>query len=184
VSKASACRTSRSRNLVLIDNGIIMARHRLLRSIKALRDKGVVAPGADPAHQEATVRCCHPAARPGFLRCREGSSGGAVLRRRRYDLKGGSRTMEDGWSVTGVTTDTIRRASRSASIDDEKSQLRVNFGSSGWPVKYPKNRGPESNLCHDDDLRRSARHLLRLLPPYFFKHRTIRRSGSEVRRSK
>jgi hypothetical protein len=38
-------------NLVLTDNGIIMARHRLLRSIKALMDKGVVPPGADPAHQ-------------------------------------------------------------------------------------------------------------------------------------
>jgi phthalate 4,5-dioxygenase len=38
-------------NLVSTDNGIIMARHRLLRSIKALMDKGVVPPGADPAHQ-------------------------------------------------------------------------------------------------------------------------------------
>jgi phenylpropionate dioxygenase-like ring-hydroxylating dioxygenase large terminal subunit len=38
-------------NLVLTDNGIIMARHRLLRSIKALTDKGVRPPGANPAHQ-------------------------------------------------------------------------------------------------------------------------------------
>jgi phthalate 4,5-dioxygenase len=38
-------------NLVLTDNGIIMARHCLLRSIKAVMDKGVVPPGADPAHQ-------------------------------------------------------------------------------------------------------------------------------------
>jgi phthalate 4,5-dioxygenase len=38
-------------NLVLTDNGIIMARHCLLRSIKALMDKGVGPPGADPAHQ-------------------------------------------------------------------------------------------------------------------------------------
>ena len=38
-------------NLVSTDNGIIMARHRLLRSIKALMDKGEVPPGVDPAHQ-------------------------------------------------------------------------------------------------------------------------------------
>jgi phthalate 4,5-dioxygenase len=38
-------------NLVSTDNGIIMARHRLLRSVKALMDKSVVPPGVDPAHQ-------------------------------------------------------------------------------------------------------------------------------------
>jgi hypothetical protein len=38
-------------NLVSTDNGIIMARHRLLRSVKALMDKGVIPPGVDPAHQ-------------------------------------------------------------------------------------------------------------------------------------
>ena len=38
-------------NLVSTDNGIIMARHRLLRSIKALMDKGEIPPGVDPAHQ-------------------------------------------------------------------------------------------------------------------------------------
>jgi hypothetical protein len=38
-------------NLVSTDNGIIMARHRLLRAAKALIDKGVVPPGVDPAHQ-------------------------------------------------------------------------------------------------------------------------------------
>jgi phthalate 4,5-dioxygenase len=38
-------------NLVSTDNGIIMARHRLLRSVKALVEKGVVPPGVDPAHQ-------------------------------------------------------------------------------------------------------------------------------------
>src|SRR5206468_9892493 len=37
-------------NLVSTDNGIIMARHRLLRAAKALVDKGVVPPGVDPAH--------------------------------------------------------------------------------------------------------------------------------------
>jgi phthalate 4,5-dioxygenase oxygenase subunit len=36
---------------VSTDNGIIMARHRLLRSVKALMDKGEVPPGVDPDHQ-------------------------------------------------------------------------------------------------------------------------------------
>ena len=39
-------------NLVSTDNGIIMARHRLLRAVKALADKGVVPPGVDLAHQK------------------------------------------------------------------------------------------------------------------------------------
>ena len=39
-------------NLVSTDNGIIMARHRLLRSVKALIDKGEVPPGVDTAHQK------------------------------------------------------------------------------------------------------------------------------------
>jgi phthalate 4,5-dioxygenase len=38
-------------NLVSTDNGIIMARHRLLRAAKALVDKGTTPPGVDPAHQ-------------------------------------------------------------------------------------------------------------------------------------
>ncbi|HWE78435.1 MAG TPA: Rieske 2Fe-2S domain-containing protein [Pseudolabrys sp.] len=38
-------------NLVSTDNGIIMARHRMLKAIKALMDKGTVPPGVDPAHQ-------------------------------------------------------------------------------------------------------------------------------------
>src|SRR6201997_1729865 len=38
-------------NLVSTDNGIIMARHRLLRAAKALAEKGVIPPGVDPAHQ-------------------------------------------------------------------------------------------------------------------------------------
>jgi phenylpropionate dioxygenase-like ring-hydroxylating dioxygenase large terminal subunit len=38
-------------NLVSTDNGIIMARHRLLRAVKALRDKGVTPPGVDLDHQ-------------------------------------------------------------------------------------------------------------------------------------
>jgi phthalate 4,5-dioxygenase oxygenase subunit len=38
-------------NLVSTDNGIIMARHRLMRAAKALADKGTIPPGVDPAHQ-------------------------------------------------------------------------------------------------------------------------------------
>ena len=37
-------------NLVSTDNGIIMARHRLLRAVKALADKGVTPPGVDTVH--------------------------------------------------------------------------------------------------------------------------------------
>jgi hypothetical protein len=37
-------------NLVSCDNGIIMARHRLMRAAKALAEKGVTPPGVDPAH--------------------------------------------------------------------------------------------------------------------------------------
>ena len=38
-------------NLVSTDNGIIMARHRLMRAAKALADKGATPPGIDVAHQ-------------------------------------------------------------------------------------------------------------------------------------
>ena len=38
-------------NLVGCDNGIIMARHRLMRAAKALREKGQIPPGVDTAHQ-------------------------------------------------------------------------------------------------------------------------------------
>jgi hypothetical protein len=37
-------------NLVSTDNGIIMARHRLLKAARDLRDKGAIPPGVDPAH--------------------------------------------------------------------------------------------------------------------------------------
>ena len=52
-------------NLVSTDNGIIMARHRLLRAAKALVEKGVTPPGVDPAHQRcARPRwCCRPTSR-------------------------------------------------------------------------------------------------------------------------
>ncbi len=42
----------RRENLVSTDNGIIMARHRLMRAAKALADKGVMPPGRDVAHQK------------------------------------------------------------------------------------------------------------------------------------
>jgi hypothetical protein len=38
-------------NLVSTDNGIIMARHRLIRAAKALRERGIRPPGIDPVHQ-------------------------------------------------------------------------------------------------------------------------------------
>jgi phthalate 4,5-dioxygenase len=38
-------------NLVSCDNGIIMARHRLIRAAKALADKGITPPGVELAHQ-------------------------------------------------------------------------------------------------------------------------------------
>jgi hypothetical protein len=39
-------------NLVSTDNGIIMARHRMLRAIKAFQEKGTLPPGIDPVHQK------------------------------------------------------------------------------------------------------------------------------------
>ena len=38
-------------NLVSTDNGIIMARHRLMRAAKALVEKNETPPGVDPVHQ-------------------------------------------------------------------------------------------------------------------------------------
>ena len=38
-------------NLVSTDNGIIMARHRLLRAIRNLIDRDIVPPGVDLSHQ-------------------------------------------------------------------------------------------------------------------------------------
>lgn len=37
-------------NLVSTDNGIIMARHRMLRALKTFTDKGTMPPGVDPEH--------------------------------------------------------------------------------------------------------------------------------------
>ena len=49
-------------NLVSTDNGIIMARHRLMRAAKALVDKGTMPPGIDPAHHK--VRSCSVVLQP------------------------------------------------------------------------------------------------------------------------
>jgi hypothetical protein len=38
--------------LVSTDNGIIMARHRLMKAAQALRDKGTTPPGVDPVHHQ------------------------------------------------------------------------------------------------------------------------------------
>jgi hypothetical protein len=38
-------------NLVSTDNGIIMARHRLMRAVKGLMERDVVPPGVDISHQ-------------------------------------------------------------------------------------------------------------------------------------
>jgi hypothetical protein len=52
-------------NLVSTDNGIIMARHRLMRAAKALVDKGVTPPGVDPVHQKVrAVSIVLPADQP------------------------------------------------------------------------------------------------------------------------
>jgi hypothetical protein len=38
-------------NLVSTDNGIIMARYRMLKAIKAMMEQGITPPGVDPADQ-------------------------------------------------------------------------------------------------------------------------------------
>ncbi len=42
----------RKENLVGCDNGIIMARHRLVKAARALRDKGTIPPGVNTEHQK------------------------------------------------------------------------------------------------------------------------------------
>jgi hypothetical protein len=39
-------------NLVSTDNGIIMARHRLMKAARALAEKGITPPGVDPIHHQ------------------------------------------------------------------------------------------------------------------------------------
>ena len=52
-------------NLVSTDNGIIMARHRLMKAAKELAAKGTLPPGRDPAHQRVrSVAVVLPAGTP------------------------------------------------------------------------------------------------------------------------
>ena len=51
-------------NLVSTDNGIIMARHRLLRAAKALAEKGTTPPGVDAGASARALGRGDPAARP------------------------------------------------------------------------------------------------------------------------
>ncbi len=63
-------------NLVSTDNGIIMARHRLMRAAKALVEKGTIPPGVDPAHQQGALGVDRAAARPGVQGRRQGGADG------------------------------------------------------------------------------------------------------------
>ncbi len=47
-------------HLTNTDNGIIMARLRLLRATKALTEKGVLPPGREPEEQRGALRRAHP----------------------------------------------------------------------------------------------------------------------------
>ena len=60
-------------NLVSTDNGIIMARHRLLRAVKALMDKDVTPPGSISAPARA-LRRRRSAARSGVQGRRQGGA--------------------------------------------------------------------------------------------------------------
>jgi phenylpropionate dioxygenase-like ring-hydroxylating dioxygenase large terminal subunit len=59
-------------NLVSTDNGIIMARHRLRKAVKALQDKGETPPGVDPKHHRVRSAAVVLPADQAFLdACRE-----------------------------------------------------------------------------------------------------------------
>ena len=62
-------------NLVSTDNGIIMARHRLLRAAKALAEKGAPPPGDEPAHQRVRSAAVILAAGPAVQGRGEGRAG-------------------------------------------------------------------------------------------------------------
>ena len=53
-------------NLVSTDNGIIMARHRLLKAARALAEKGVQPPGVDPVDAPGPLGLGDPRAGPGL----------------------------------------------------------------------------------------------------------------------
>ena len=61
-------------NLVSTDNGIIMARHRLMRAAKALVDKGIAPPGVDPGAPQGALGLGGAAARPGLQGRRQGGA--------------------------------------------------------------------------------------------------------------
>ena len=95
-SKASRCRTPRCRrawdrsstarkeNLVSTDNGIIMARHRLMRAAKALVDKGTRRPASIPRTTAyARPLWCCPRTRPSRMLPRKRSPRAPAWRRRR-----------------------------------------------------------------------------------------------------
>ena len=77
-------------NLVSTDNGIIMARHRMLRARKAFQDKGTLPPGVDPEHQKVRSVVDRAAAGPGVQGRRQGGAHAerVAWRRRRCDASG------------------------------------------------------------------------------------------------
>ena len=74
-------------NLVSTDNGIIMARHRLLRAVKALIDKGEAPPGRRSRAPAGALRGRRAAARPGLQGCRPRSPDGAARHRAGLGLR-------------------------------------------------------------------------------------------------
>ena len=75
-------------NLVSTDNGIIMARHRLMRAAKALAEKGTMPPGVDVAHQRvrSAAVICRPIGRS-RMPPRRRSRFAPASRRRRCDRR-------------------------------------------------------------------------------------------------
>ena len=49
-------------NLVGCDNGIIMARHKIMRAAKALREKGQLPPARSPEQQAVRATACSSSA--------------------------------------------------------------------------------------------------------------------------
>ena len=99
-SRASRCRTRSlqesmgpivdrtKENLVSTDNGIIMARHRLMRAAKALAEKGIMPPGVDPAHQRVRSAAVVLPPDQAVQGCRQGGAHGSrrAWRRRRCSV--------------------------------------------------------------------------------------------------
>ena len=68
-------------NLVSTDNGIIMARHRLMRAAKDLLEKGTVPPGVDAGPSARAFGRGRSAAGPSIQGRREGAAPGSRGRR-------------------------------------------------------------------------------------------------------